>query len=211
MAVSFDGRYALTGDAERAIRLWDLEQGVDLRLFDAGGSAVEGVVFAPDLRFALSAGADGFVRHWTLDLELEEQTVQAWDDRALPYLDRFLTLHTPPMGELPEGRAPFEKEIFRTIAREGAAVYSEDDVDELMATFGDAGFGWLTRVGVVAKLNERVKGWSGPLMPVTVFDTPQTEEDDSEAETVVGIDNVEVGHPRSGGLTGWMRSLTSKK
>ncbi|MBF0171431.1 MAG: hypothetical protein HQK87_10170 [Nitrospinae bacterium] len=73
----------------------------------------------------------------------------------------------------------------------------------------DAGFGWLTRAGVVKKLAERAKGWSEPPLPVTVFDAPAPEDEDME--TLAAPEDIEEAHPRSGGLTGWMRSLTSKK
>ena len=208
LALSFDNRFALTGDADRSIRLWELSGGHDLRIFDAGGAGVNGLAFAADGRFALSAGADGLVRHWTLDWELAERDRGEWDEAAAVYLTDFLTRHTPYVGVFPAGRAPFEKEVVRALSKEGAPIYDATDVDDLMTHLGYAGFGWLTRGGVENRLKGMAKKWTTPPTPIEPPDEP------AEAEEEEGFDSqaaTEIGAAHTTGLTGWMRSLTSRR
>jgi WD40 repeat protein len=67
LAVSGDGKRALTGSWDGAVRLWDLETG-KLRLTLQGHSShVKSVAFSPDGRQALSGGMDNTVRLWSLE------------------------------------------------------------------------------------------------------------------------------------------------
>jgi WD40 repeat protein/tRNA A-37 threonylcarbamoyl transferase component Bud32 len=55
VAVSADGRQALSGGKDRALRLWDLATGQEVRAFAGQGAEVRAVALSPDGRLALSA------------------------------------------------------------------------------------------------------------------------------------------------------------
>lgn len=65
-AFSSDGWRALTGGADRTVRLWDLPTGRLLRCFLGHQDVVTCLAFAPDGRTALSGSRDGTIRLWDL-------------------------------------------------------------------------------------------------------------------------------------------------
>jgi WD40 repeat protein len=64
VAISPDGRLALSGGEDRTLRLWDLEKGKELRSFTGHASKVTCVTFSPDGRQALSGSHDRTLRLW---------------------------------------------------------------------------------------------------------------------------------------------------
>lgn len=76
LALSADGRQALSGDQSGNLLLWDAEEGRGLRWLDGHDRAVRSAAFSPNGRFAVSGGDDGRVRLWDLArakrLELHE-------------------------------------------------------------------------------------------------------------------------------------------
>ena len=64
VAVSPDGRHALSGGWDGTVRLWDLAQGKAVACFEGHTDQVQSVVFAPDGRHAYSAGSDGTIIVW---------------------------------------------------------------------------------------------------------------------------------------------------
>jgi WD40 repeat protein len=66
IAFTPDGRRALSGSADRTMRLWDVESGKELRRFKVG-AGVDAVAFAPDGRRALSGSTDRLVRLWDVE------------------------------------------------------------------------------------------------------------------------------------------------
>jgi tRNA A-37 threonylcarbamoyl transferase component Bud32 len=64
VAVTADGRRALSGGDDRTLRLWDLTTGREVGRMAGHRATVAGVALTPDGRLALSAGRDGTLRLW---------------------------------------------------------------------------------------------------------------------------------------------------
>ncbi len=95
VCLSFDGRFALSGSTDATVRLWDVAGGPCLRTFAGHADAVTSVAFSADGRYALSASADRTLKVWILDWDLTDRELADWDEEALPYLQSFLSQHTP--------------------------------------------------------------------------------------------------------------------
>jgi WD40 repeat protein len=67
VAISSDGKYALSGSEDRTIRLWDIETGNLIRTFEGHRRAVTSVAISPDNRYALSGSEDGTIRLWDIN------------------------------------------------------------------------------------------------------------------------------------------------
>lgn len=67
VALSADGRYAVTGGSDRTVRVWDLSTGRLLRLLEGFGGTVRAVAFTPDGQNVVVAGDDQsvWVREWS--------------------------------------------------------------------------------------------------------------------------------------------------
>jgi WD40 repeat protein/tRNA A-37 threonylcarbamoyl transferase component Bud32 len=66
VAYSADGRFLLTGCEDKAVRLWDVRSGRELRRLTGHAEAVTSVAFSGDGRLAFSGGQDKRVRVWQL-------------------------------------------------------------------------------------------------------------------------------------------------
>jgi WD40 repeat protein len=66
LAISRDGRRALSGSDDGTARLWDLEAGRELKVLQGHSQAVHGVALSPNGKWALTGGADHSVRLWDL-------------------------------------------------------------------------------------------------------------------------------------------------
>lgn len=64
VAVSRDGRTALSGGHDRTLRLWDTETGNLVRVMEGHGDRVTSVDLCPDGKWAVSSGGDGSVIFW---------------------------------------------------------------------------------------------------------------------------------------------------
>jgi hypothetical protein len=175
VCLSLDGRYALSGGTDRTLKLWETASSQCLRTFAGHADAVTSVALSSDGRYALSGSADRSLKLWVLDWELADQQPADWDDRALPYLETFLTVHTPYTAEgTPERRrtvkaimhfawsrlfkpTPAEAEMAETLTRRGLPQYTEKDFHELLHLLGCAGYGWLRPEGVRSKLQQMVR------------------------------------------------------
>jgi len=147
-----DGRYALSGGQDKTLKIWDISTGQCLLTLEGHTAAVRSVVFSADGRYVLSGSIDQSCKLWLLDWELTNQLPADWDDQARPYLQTFLTLHTPRPGLLPQTREPSEQEIVAALSRHGLPVWTEADVGTLMYQLSSAGLGWLRPEGIRQQL-----------------------------------------------------------
>ena len=64
VAISPDGRYALSGSRDKTLRLWEVATGKEIRQFTGHTGGVWSVAFSPDGRYALSGSEDKTLRLW---------------------------------------------------------------------------------------------------------------------------------------------------
>jgi WD40 repeat protein len=164
--LSLDGRYALSGSDGGTLKLWDVATGRCLYTFGGHKSRVTSVCLSPDGRYAISGSCDDTLKLWKLDWELEDRQPADWDEGARPYLETFLTLHTPYAATLPKDRKPSKNEITLALTRQGKPTWSEGDFKNLLYTLGCAGYGWLRPEGVRRELEKMAADWKGlPPLP----------------------------------------------
>jgi len=138
VAISPDGRFALSGSHDRNLRLWDLRTGECLHILKGHDDWVSTVAFSPDGRYALSGSHDSTLCIWEFDWAYDFPAEVDWGEGAAPYLETFVTLHTP------GGRD--------NVARQGKAAWNERDFTRLLHELSLRGYGWLRPDGVVRKL-----------------------------------------------------------
>jgi WD40 repeat protein len=66
VAISADGKLALSGDADGTVRLWDLDTADELVRYEGHTAAVTAVAFSPDGKQILSAAGDASLRLWPM-------------------------------------------------------------------------------------------------------------------------------------------------
>jgi WD40 repeat protein len=80
LAISSDGRLALSGDDEGGLVLWDINDGQRLRWFEGNEDVVRSVAFSRRGRFIASGGDDGSTRLWEVANGQEQKLFKArWD------------------------------------------------------------------------------------------------------------------------------------
>jgi WD40 repeat protein len=151
--LSVDGRYALSVSG-RVIQLWDAMTGRCVRTLDGHTNHVTGVCLSSDNRFVLSVGMDQTVRLWELDWEYEFPGWADWDDGARPYLEDFLTAHTPYAATLPPSWQTSGEEIELALTRRGRVTWADADFQRLLTNLENCGYGWLRPEGIRKKLKE---------------------------------------------------------
>jgi WD40 repeat protein/serine/threonine protein kinase len=139
VAISPDGRFGLSGGHDKTLRLWDLRTGECLSVIRGHEDWVSFVGFSPDGRFALSGSHDKTMRIWEFDWGYDFPLEVDWGEGALPYLEIFLTLHTPCATD--------------NTARRGKTVWTDEDFTLLLHELSLRGYGWLKPEGVRRKLD----------------------------------------------------------
>jgi len=88
------------------------------------------------------------VRLYELEWEYAFPDQAEWDDGARPFLEIFLTMHSP-LGE--DG-----------LSRIGRPLWSEEDLQKLLLELQHRGYGWLRPDGVRQQLRRMGATWQGP-------------------------------------------------
>jgi WD40 repeat protein len=76
MAFSADGRYALTGSEDGALKSWDVVAGKEARTFPGHDRAVNGIEFTRDARYAVSSSYSGLPKVWDVNTGREARTFE---------------------------------------------------------------------------------------------------------------------------------------
>jgi Caspase domain/WD domain, G-beta repeat len=74
VAITPDGRRALSSSKDKTLKLWDLDSGQELRTFSGHSDSVNAVAITPDGRRALSGSWDNTLKLWDLDSGQELRT-----------------------------------------------------------------------------------------------------------------------------------------
>ncbi|WP_069471890.1 WD40 repeat domain-containing protein [Candidatus Marithrix sp. Canyon 246] len=69
--ISPDGRYGLSGSADKTMKLWELSNGSEIRNFAGHTDGIYSVSLSPDGRYALSGSADKTMKLWELSTGAE--------------------------------------------------------------------------------------------------------------------------------------------
>ena len=143
-----DNRYALLGQSNGTLQLWEIPNGQCLRTFKGHSKAVTSIIVSGDGQFALSGSRDAMLKLWFFDWDLGDRDLTDWDEGARPWLDSFLTLRSEGKGR-----------VFRTWS---TPEWTQNDFEQLLHTLQCAGYGYLRPEGVRRKLEEMAAEWKGP-------------------------------------------------
>jgi WD40 repeat protein/serine/threonine protein kinase len=135
LAFTPDGRHLISGARDKTVRVWEVASGKCERVL-SHTAAVLAVALTPGGSGLLSAVADRTLRLWHLDWEPEERALPAWDEKARPFLESFVSLR-------------FKPETVRT-----RAPWTEDEVDVLVEQMRHRGFGGLRKEAVAGRLRD---------------------------------------------------------
>ncbi len=145
VCLSSDGRWALSGSKDRTARLWELDGGSCVHIFEGHAAGVNSVFLSPDCRWMLSGGEDWCLRRWELDWEYDFPGWKDWDEAARPFLETFLILQTPSVGSGDQPAVPLE--------------WDRLQFHRLMRILQNHGLGFLRAQGVREKLEEMALEW----------------------------------------------------
>jgi WD40 repeat protein/serine/threonine protein kinase len=150
LTFSPDGHYALSsgGRDGEVIHLWDIMTGKELKELKKHVERVVALDFSPNSQYALSAGYDKMICIWEFDWKWDFPNPADWVEDARPYLEIFLSLHTP---YDPDG-----------LSRVGPPTWTDADFQQLLTELGYRGYGWLRPEGVRRELEKMARDWQGP-------------------------------------------------
>lgn len=77
-----DGKYALSGSEDTAVKLWEVSTGKEVRTFHGHSKAVSSIAFSPDGRRALSGSSDGTIKVWDLSNGTEIATLSGHKNKV---------------------------------------------------------------------------------------------------------------------------------
>ena len=76
VAITPDGRHAVSASYDNTLRVWDLESGQSVRTLEGHSDSVHGVAITPDGRRAVSASSDKTLRVWDLESGQSVRTLE---------------------------------------------------------------------------------------------------------------------------------------
>ena len=77
LAVTPDGRRAISASADQTVQVWDLEAAQLVRTLEGHTDWVTGVAITPDGQRAISGSVDGTLRVWNLESGRSQHMLQA--------------------------------------------------------------------------------------------------------------------------------------
>lgn len=158
---SMDGRYILSGSRDQKVKWWDVLSGECLATSQKHTSTVTSVCFSNDGRYALSGDKKGLLRLWSLDWELGQPQLNNWEKAIQPYLELFLSRHTP-YSETPLPAESSTAQVEQTPQKRGKPSWADADFQQLWRTLGWAGYGWLSPQKVHLSLTKLATDWNDP-------------------------------------------------
>ena len=75
-----DGRYILSGSADKTLRLWDIKNKKIKKVFHRGYYGVGGVGFDKDMRYVYSINYQGVIKFWDIQTGKEVLKLMSFDD-----------------------------------------------------------------------------------------------------------------------------------
>ena len=75
VAVTPDGRYAVSGSNDRILKVWEVETGREVRTLSGHEGWVNAVAVTPDGRYAVSGSFDRTLKVWEVETGLEVRTL----------------------------------------------------------------------------------------------------------------------------------------
>ena len=85
MALSGDGRLAVSASSDKTLKVWEVESGRELRTLEGHTDWVYGVALSGDGRRAVSASWDKTLKVWEVESGRELRTLEGHTTRSLAW------------------------------------------------------------------------------------------------------------------------------
>lgn len=161
-AISPDGRWVVTGSADRSARLWRIDGGDSVQTFSGQRGTIDDVAFSPDGKQLLTASEDGSVWLWQIGQSAPAQVWQASERQLksvafLPSGELFLTAALKGETKIWRVGAPAPVQSFDHRSAIYQAVVSPDGKSVLTGGADGIAKRWLVDDIVFQPLAEKVR------------------------------------------------------
>jgi WD40 repeat protein len=82
VAVTPDGKHAISGSWDNTLRIWDIESGEEIQTLEGHTSEITAVAVTPDGKHAISGSKDNTLRVWNIQSGEEIQTLEGHTNRV---------------------------------------------------------------------------------------------------------------------------------